>query len=348
MSTSAWRDMSNYIGRDILLVMQENATAQSIRSAFMNLGFWVTVTADLKVILDLLDNKFFICTLLELDTPKPGYGLKIAQRIIENSPVTACYILSPRADFAALLSAHRMGIKDFIPLEGDFLPYLSFSVRKSASEIEHVGERDRLLKDMVQVHGKFLKQMIQLHIKLMETEEALRPGVPDEELPPCKVLVVDPEDRLVNTLRHLLPETSGWEWIHLAWGGEALDFGTGGAFHMGLISRNLPDLPGSMVFQTLRANDTQAPLFLFDTNKQKPTELVLFEHSTSKEMPLQIQDPEQLAQRLCDLRRGLDSSRRKSEHLKTFKAQHYDFLQEYQRIQTKAKKVLQFDEKPET
>lgn len=340
--------MNQYVGRDILLVMQENAVANSIRSAFMNLGFWVTLTADLKVILDLLDNKFFICTLLELDTPKPGYGLKIAQRVMENSPITACYILSPHADFAALLAAHRMGIRDFIPMEADFLPYLASSVRKSASEIEHTGERDRLLKEMVQVHGKFLKQMIQLHIKLMETEEALRPGVPDEELPPCKVLVVDPEDRLVGMLRQILPETSGWEWIHLAWGGEALDFGTGGAFHMGLISRNLPDLPGTMVFQTLRANDAHAPLFLFDADRTNPAGILLYEHSTSRELPLQIQDPDQLAQRLRELRRMQDSSRRKSEHLKTFKAQHYDFLQEYQRIQSKAKKVMQLDEKPET
>ncbi len=340
--------MSNYVGRDILLVMPENAVAQNIRSVFMNLGFWVTLTNDIKVILDLLDNKFFICVLLELDSPKPGYGLKIAQRVMETSPITACYILSPRQDFQALLTAHRMGVKDFVPMEGDFLPYLSSSVRKSASEIEHAGERDRLIKEMIQVHGKFLKQMIQLHIKLMETEEALRPGTPDEELPPCKVLVVDPEDRLVNLLRQLLPESAGWEWIHLAWGGEALDFGTGGAFHVGLISKNLPDLPGTMVFQTLRANDAQAPLFMFDADRSNPAGILLFEHSTSSELPLQIQDPEQLAGRLRDLRRALDSSRRKSEHLKTFKAQHYDFLQEYQRIQSKAKKVMHLDEKSET
>jgi len=341
--------MSNYVGREILLVMQENAMAKSIQSAFMNLGFWITVTADLKSILDLLDNKFFVAAILELDTPKPGYGLKLAQKIIEVSPLTATYLVSPNPDFPALLTAHRMGLKDFIQLEGEFLPYLVGGVRKSAEDIEHAGERDRLLKDMANLHGKFLKQMIALHIKLMESEESARyrDGVPDEELPPCKVLIVDPDAGVADALRERVTETGGWQITHLAWGGEALDFGTEGAFHVALICRSLPDLPGTMVFQTLKSDESDATVFLFDHDQKQPGGLLLFENSVSQELPLQVQNPDELLGRLRDLRRHMDTSLKKKEHLKTFKAQHYDFLQEYQRVQFKMKKVIQVDEKTE-
>ncbi len=341
--------MSNYVGREILLVMQDNATAKSIQSAFMNLGFWVSVSADLKSILDLLDNKFFVGAILELDTPKPGYGLKLAQKILEVSPLTATWVVSPRPDFAALLSVHRMGLRDFVQLEGEFLPYLVGGVRKAAEDIEHAGERDRLLKDMVNLHGKFLKQMIALHIKLMESEESMRyrDGVPDEELPPCKVLIVDPDPSLTDALNARVSETGGWQLIHLFGGGEALDYGTEGAFHIALICRSLPDLPGTMVFQTLKSDESDSTVFLYDHDQTQPGGLLLFENSVSQELPLQVQNPDELVLRLRDLRRHLDSSAKKKEHIKTFKAQHYDFLQEYQRVQNKVKKVMHLDDKPE-
>lgn len=341
--------MSNYVGREILLVMQDNATAKSIQSAFMNLGFWVSVSADLKSILDLLDNKFFVGAILELDTPKPGYGLKLAQKILEVSPLTATYVVSARPDFAALLTIHRMGLKDFVQLEGEFLPYLVGGVRKAAEDIEHAGERDRLLKDMIHLHGKFLKQMISLHIKLMETEEIMRyrDGVPDEELPPCKVLIVDPDTSVADSLRERISEVGGWQLTHLAWGGEALDFGTEGAFHIALICRSLPDLPGTMVFQTLKSDESGSTVFLFDHDRAQPGGLLLFDNSVSQELPLQVQNADELVSRLRDLRRLMDTSAKKKEHIKTFKAQHYDFLQEYQRVQNKVKKVMHLDDKPE-
>ncbi len=341
--------MSNYVGREILLVMQEGAVTRSIQSAFMNLGFWVTHITDLKSILDLLENKFFVAALLELDTPKTGYGLKLFQKIKEVSPLTATYLLSSHPDFDSLLSGHRMGVKDFIHTEGDFLPYLAGSVRKSASEIEHAGDRDRLLREMGHLHQKFLKQMISLHIKLMENEEAFRyrDGVPDEELPPCHILIVDPDQQITDQLRERLPESTGWTFTHLAWGGEALDYGSKGGFHLAFISRNLPDLPGTMVQQTIKADAADSLVFLFDRDEMEPGSMRLFENSVSQEIPVHIPNLDELVGRLRDLRKNLDSAQKKKEHLKTFKAQHYDFLQEYQRVQSKLKRVTQEDEKPE-
>ena len=330
-----------YISREILLVANEDERSRLLKSQMEEMGFFLTISVDPNIILDLLENKFFVVALFELDTPKTDFGLSLIKKTMELSPLTHTYLLATRESFRAAVLSFRLGCKDTILYDEGNLPYLLNKIKKSASEITFEKDRDLLMQEMAATHKEFFKKMLALHIRLMDVTDELhyKEGIPDGELSPVSILIVDGDDEFHSKLEEILPQKNGWNTTHCSWGSEAFDIGANGNFSVALVNKSLPDLPGSMVASTLKATAPNTIILVFDYQKGIAQSIKLFEGSTSTEIPLSAGNINEVASKLRDIRKDLNLKTKKEQHIKTFKAQNFEFLQKYNRLKHKYSKL---------
>ncbi|MBU1238196.1 response regulator, partial [Myxococcota bacterium] len=216
----------SYVGLEILLVMGEDKAAEEIVGLLNKEGFLVTRLSNYSQAVHLLENKFFVVALFDLDTPEQNEGLRLLKKCRTVSPVTHPIMLARHKCSANhVIKANNLGCYEFVILNDVVGDYLIIKVKEYAALVSYKGERDRLLKKVADVHNKFFKRMFALHIKAMDAEEDLIAisGIPDEELPPIQILVVDDKSALLNTLTSTLTPALGWNFRHLTLASEALD-----------------------------------------------------------------------------------------------------------------------------
>jgi hypothetical protein len=110
------------------------------------------------------------------------------------SPRTNTIILTTReCGINHVIKANDLGCYNFIDYKNMVGNYLLERIKLLAQKVSYQEERDVLLQQMGRIHKKFFKEMLHLHIKTMDAEEHLRAisGIPDEELPPISILIVD-------------------------------------------------------------------------------------------------------------------------------------------------------------
>ncbi len=335
----------DFISREILVVAPEDDRRPLLVDKLSSIGFLVTALTEPNSIKDQLENKFFIVAIFELDTPTTDFAHLLIQHTKRYSPETHCFVLATRESFRSAILSFRVGAKDVVHYDSEEFPPLLDRIKKSATTIAYRRDRDNLMGEMAAVHKLFFKKMLALHIRLMETEAQLHlKESKEEDLPPLNILLVDSEATLINGLTAVLDPASGWNITHCTWGSEALDHGASGSYHVALVNRTLPDLPGTMISSTLKATSPSTRLLMFDYNADHHS-LSLFEGSSSQEIPLKGGAPSEVAEKLRTVRSNLASRAQKEEHIKSFKAQNYEFLQNYNRLKTKHQKLMeQFSE----
>jgi PleD family two-component response regulator len=359
---------SSYVGLEVLLVMEEGSKATEIGDLLNQEGFIVSRISAYSTVLDLLENKFFAVALFDLDTPDKNQGLRLLKKCKSLSPVTHTVILSRNKCSANhVIKANNLGCSEFIIMRDlNVSDYLVTRVMSLASQISYEGERDRLLKKVSQIHNKFFKRMMALHIRAMDADENLIAiaGIPDEELPPINLLIVDAEERLINTLKNSLKPDAGWNFSQLFNASEALDQGSSGFFHVAIINKSLPDLPGTMVASTIQASEVKTKSFVFEYTGNS-AEIKLFESTgisgdaikisseqggfrpsdaqivESIENPVDLRSHNDLVSKIRQVRQELAAKVRKSHYAKSFKVQNYDFLQEYGQLRSEIKLALE-------
>jgi DNA-binding NtrC family response regulator len=331
----------DYISKELLLVANESENCSLLVGLLEDAGFMVTHNTEPSIIKDLLENKFFFAAIFELDTPKVDYGLALLSQTRKLSPITHTYLITNRESFTAAVGSFRLGCQDAVLFDPSQYPYLISKIRKSALRISFESNRDKLLFDMSDIHKSFFKKMLTLHIKLMESNEALqyKDGQQETDLPPINILLVDGGSEMFDGLSSQLPSDNGWNLTHCTWGSEALDIGGSGAYQIALVNKSLPDLPGSMISSTLKATAPKTVIFIFDNSNGVENSLKMFEGSTSKEIPLQTGNIDAISDKFRDIRRALSSKSQKEVHVKTFKAQNYEFIQKYSKIKAKIKRL---------
>ncbi len=330
-----------FLSREILLVASEDERSRLLVGQLEAIGFMVTMNSEPNTIKDLLEHKFFAVAVFELDTPAVDFALNMLDFIAKVSPQTHGFVLATRESFHAAVSSYRKGAKDVILYEMENFPYLVDCVVKSATRIAQDQDRDRLLNEMNTVHKQFFKMMLNMHIRLMETETHLRykEGVGMQELPPLNILIVDSEPTLAAGIMDHLSGEEGWSFTHCTWGSEALDHVASANFQVALVGKHLPDLPGSMISSTIQSTSPSTTILMFDY--RGAAEISLYECSTSQEIPLLGSEPAAVAEKLKDIRASIASKSQKEEHIKSFKAQNYDFLQKYSRLKNKYAKLME-------
>jgi DNA-binding NtrC family response regulator len=323
-----------------LLVTKNEDLPFELDGLFSSHGFHVSHIQELDLAVHLLDKKFFIVALFDLDTPEKYQGLKLLKLSQKFSPITRNFMFTYRESFKSVVQAYRMGCEDFVFINDNSPAYLLEKIKKCALQVEYENARDILMKDMASLHGNFFKKMLKIHISLMETQEQLRYKDSSEELlPPCSILIVDGDDKIENAIKEECIESKGWNITRLSYGGEALAYIASNKFHIALVNQSLPDLPGTMIVSTLKSTWPESITLMFSEQVPK-AELLLFEGSTSKEIPINIGDTKNLVKKLRDIRFGLNSDKKKQQHLQTFKANNFEFIQQYNKVRTKIKELL--------
>ena len=359
---------TSYVGLEILLVMEEGSSATEIVTLLSKEGFLVTRLDNYSQAINLLENKFFVVALFDLDTPDRNEGLRLLKKCRQLSPVTHPVMLARHKCSANhVIKANNLGCFEFIMIRDVVGDYLIEKVKEYAALVSYEGERDRLLKKVADVHNKFFKRMFALHIKAMDAEEDLIAisGIPDEELPPIQILVVDNDDNLLKTLESTLTPELGWNFKHLTLASEALDQSASGEYHVALINKNLPDLPGTMVANTIQSAGSKTKSFVFTYVGDDASQITLFESAgtsageitinaaqerfTAKdaeikesiENPVELRSQTDLVSKIRAVRQDLAATERKGHYAKNFKIHHFDFLQEYGKLREELKAALQ-------
>jgi DNA-binding response OmpR family regulator len=155
------------------------------------------------------------------------------------------------------------------------------------------------------------------------------------------VLVVEPNGWLQAALGGLVQAKGGYVLRGVGSGGEALDLLGRDRFQMAIVAEALPDLPGSMVVRTLKAQspDTIALLFNAPTDETAGS-VSLYDKQTLPFLP-QFTDPAQIVERLDELRETYLTTTRERRYVASFRQQHYDLLKRYAELRMKLQRSIE-------
>ncbi len=345
-----------FVGNEVLVLLPEGRHLVTIKALLVDEGFVVTHTADPERALELITEKFYVCAIFDLDMPKRHKGVKWMKKARQASPQTHCFILSlEKCSAAAAISAYRGGARDVFIFNPEDLEGIAARINAAAMETVRRTEHDRLMLQVKGTHEQFFRRMLQMYLELLEAREPDVSELYDNELPQCRILIVDAEPALAAGLT--LNPDDGWVVDTVPLGSLALEQADG--YHVVLVARSLPDLPGSMVATSVRKEEKSVEkheIFVYTYDVAAPARVTLFEVSgnlgtasaeapaqttafTEKDArpvdvlgkPLNLPFPAMLVERLRQFRREAARRDRKKHWLSSFKAAHYDFIEEYER-----------------
>jgi DNA-binding NarL/FixJ family response regulator len=308
--------------------------------------------------------------IFDIDTPDRNQGLKMLSQCKQLSPRTNTIILTTReCGINHVIKANDLGCYNFIDYKNMVGNYLLERIKLLAQKVSYQEERDVLLQQMGRIHKKFFKEMLHLHIKTMDAEEHLRAisGIPDEELPPISILIVDNQKNLYNILTSKLTKKQGWNFDHVTLASSALEYASDGKYHMFLINISLPDLPGSIVANTIQDETPDVRALIYEYDPEIESRLSIFEASGGKrsfisidssnrafrprdakpvrqvENPVQVESENDLIGKIRQVRQELALKERKKHYKKTFKVQHYDFIREFKNLSERLQRAFELD-----
>src|SRR5262249_2186458 len=162
--------------------------------------------------------------------------------------------------YDAALAAFRAGATDVIVKAPDQVEYLKRRVVELCRDGRQGASTTRILDEVVALHEDFLRRLMETARRTAELEARLGGGEPqpasDAE---GALLVVEPatDGWLSGQLLAELGRKGGYRLRTAGSGGEGLDAATAQRFHIALVRDQLPDLPGTMVVSTLRAQSPE-------------------------------------------------------------------------------------------
>ncbi len=345
-----------FVGNEVLLLMPEGRHLTTVRALLVDEGFVVSHTTDPERALELIAEKFYVCAIFDLDTPKRHKGIKWMKKARQASPQTHCFILSlEKCSAAAAISAYRAGARDVFIFKPEDLESIAARINAAAMETVRRTEHDRLMLQVQSTHEQFFRRMLQMYLELLEAREPDVSELYDNELPQCRILIVDSEPALAAGLT--LSPDDGWVIDVVPLGSIALE--KADEYHVVLVARSLPDLPGSMVATSVRKEEKSREkheIFVYTYDPATPARVTLFEVSgnlgssasdpqpehqafTEKDArlvdvlgkPMNLPFPNMLVERLRQFRREAARRDRKRHYLSSFKAANYDFIEQYER-----------------
>jgi len=351
-----------FVGNEVLVLMPEGRHLVTIKALLVDEGFVVTHTTEPARAVDLISEKFYVCAIFDLDMPKRHKGIKWMKKARQASPQTHCFILSlEKCSASAAISAYRSGARDVFIFNPEDLEGMAARINAAAMEVVRRTEHDRLMLQVKSTHEQFFRRMLQMYLELLEAREPDVSELYDNELPQCRILIVDAEPALAAGLP--LSPDDGWVVDTVPLGSLALE--QADEYRVVLVARSLPDLPGSMVATTVRKEEKSSEkheIFVFTYDPAAPARVTLFEVSgnlgtassgeaagsgeapaptafTEKDArpvdvlgkPMNLPFPNMLVERLRQFRREAARRDRKKHWLSSFKAANYDFIEEYER-----------------
>jgi hypothetical protein len=125
-------------------------------------------------------------------------------------------------------------------------------------------------------------------------------------------------------------------------GGEALDVATGGRFHIALVRDALPDLPGTMVVNTLRAQSPETIAILYSRPSQgagRAGRAEILEGSRAIVLVPELRSVAQLLDRIDELKHAFDAKSRERRYLAAFRQHNYELLKRFADLKQKLQRA---------
>jgi len=330
-------------GQEVLVVDGDEKVQRGLAQLLTEHGLVPTVVSDAVRARELAREKYFAVALIDLDTPQTNAGLELTRWFKQNAPTTTTIVMCSRKVFESSVEAFRAGAADVIVKSPDQVQYLRQRTVDAAQGVQKSLSDDRLIQEVLGVHEDFLRRLMEASRKTAELEEQLgggsHPTAADEE---CALLLVEDDGWLAKQLDGALKMRGGYTLVTAATGGEALDRATGRIFQIALVRDQLPDLTGSMVVSTLKAQSPDTLTILYSRpSGTHPGKAEVLEGSKAIPLVPEFSDGKQMVERIDELREAFRRKSRERRYLAAFRQENYELLKRYadlkQRLQRSAK-----------
>ena len=156
------------------------------------------------------------------------------------------------------------------------------------------------------------------------------------------MVLVDDDQEALAKLERVLTGAAGWHFRAALTGGEALDIVTQTRPQIVIVKEDLPDLPGSMVVNTVKASAPDAVTLLYSPpgRSGRTGEIKLVDASREMSLVASYAEPGQLVGPLNEIREALRQKSKERRYLQSFRQRHFEFLQRYNGIKTRLKEEL--------
>ena len=323
--------MAEADGQEVLVVDGDDKVQRGLAQLLSENGLVPTVVSDAVRARELAREKYFAVALIDLDTPQTNAGLELTRWFKQNAPTTTTIVMCSRKVFESSVEAFRAGAADVIVKSPDQVLYLKSRTVDAAQGVQKSLSDDKLIQEVLGVHEDFLRRLMETSRKTAELEEQLgggsHPSAGDEE---CALLVVEDDGWLAKQLESALQVRGGYALVTTATGGEALDRASGRAFQIALVRDALPDLTGSMVVSTLKAQSPDTLTILYSRpNGTTPGKAEVLEGSKAIPLVPEFSDGKQMVERIDELREAFRRKSRERRYLASFRQENYELLKRY-------------------
>ncbi len=338
-------------GQEILVVDTDEQVVKGLDRLLTKAGLIVTGTHDPVRARDQLLNKFFAVALVDADTPTPGAGIELLQFARDKSPLTSIVIMTARKSYDIAVKAFRAGAVDVVLKEPDVVPYLRERVIEAAGDIKGTADRNVLLEEVADTHEDFLRRMRDLTREMVDLEDRVAGRTPEDvsgASSHVSVVVVDDDPAALLKLEAALTPAQGWQFRPALTGGEALDVVMQTRPQIVLVKEDLPDLPGSMVVNTVKASAPDAVTLLYSPpgKSGRTGEVKMVDASRVMSLIGSYADPGQLIVPLGEIREAIKQKTHERRYLQAFRQRHLEFLQRYNATKQRIKEELDRGKKP--
>lgn len=332
-------------GQEVLVVDADDQVVKGLERLLGRVGLIITGTHDPVRARDQLVNKFFAVALIDADTPTPGGGIELLQFARDKSPLTSVVVMTGRKSYDTVVRAFRAGAADVVLKEPDVVPYLRERVVEAAMEIKATADRNSLLEEVAETHDEFLRRMRELTREALDLEDRLTGRAASDEADGAgtiSVVLVDDDEKALQKLERVLTAAAGWQLRAALTGGEALDVVTQTRPQIVMVKEDLPDLPGTMVVNTVKASapDVVTLLYTPPGKSGRVGDVKLVDAGGTMNPVASYSEPAQLVAPLGEIREALRQKGRERRYLQAFRQRHYEFLQRWNGVKQRLKDEL--------
>jgi two-component system OmpR family response regulator len=337
-------------GQEILVVDADDQVVKGLNRLLTRVGLIVTGTHDPIRARDQILNKFFAVALVDADTPTPGGGIELLQFARDKSPLTSVVIMTARKSYETAVKAFRAGAADVVLKEPDVVPYLRERVIEAAGDIKATADRNSLFEEVAETHEDFLRRLREVSHELLDLEDRVTGRTVDDAgaAATISVVLVDDDPDALEQIERVLPADQGWQFRVAFTGGEALDVVMQVRPQIVMVKEDLPDLPGSMVVNTVKASAPDAITLLYSPPEKggRAGEVKLVDASRVMSLIGSYTEPGQLVGPLNEIREALKQKTNERRYLQAFRQRHFEFLQRYNAIKQRLEQELDRRKKP--
>jgi two-component system, OmpR family, response regulator len=330
-------------GQEVLVVDADEQVIKGLDRLLTKVGLIVTGTHDPVRARDQLLNKFYAVALVDADTPTPGGGIELLQFARDKSPLTSVVVMTARKSYETAVKAFRAGAADVVLKDPDVVPYLRERVVEAAGDIKATADRNSLLEEVAETHEDFLRKLREVSHEALDLEDRLSGRTADDSASAIiSVVVVDDDPEALGKLEKVLEPTAGWQFRAALSGGEALDVVTQTRPQIVIVKEDLPDLPGSMVVNTVKASAPEVLTILYTPpgKSGRAGEVKLIDAGRAMSLLSSYSDPGQLVAPLGEIREALKQKSHERRYLQAFRQKHFEFLQRYNGLKGRLKEEL--------